>query len=341
MTAKPLLQTLANEVLEHPPIWLMRQAGRYLQEYREVRKQTKDFLSFCYSPDKASEVTLQPIRRFGFDAAIIFSDILVIPDALGMDVRFVENEGPRLEPLLLENKDLDKLRYSAKHLSPVYEAIRLTKTALPKKTTLIGFAGAAWTLATYMLEGKSSKEHQETRKMIYQNQEQFEELIAILIEAISVHLIAQIEAGAEVLQIFDSWSGSLTEEEFVKYSISPTREIIAKVKSKYPQVPIIGFPRKAGRMYPSYANETGIDALGFDFSISPKWIRENISIPVQGNLDPLILAVDKEKALHQARELKECFKGRPYIFNLGHGILPYTPVSHVEALVETVRSTRG
>ncbi len=336
MTNKTLLKTLKGEVLACPPMWLMRQAGRYLSEYKQVRATTSSFLEFCYSPEKATEVTLQPIRRFGFDASIIFSDILVIPDAMGMNVSFVANEGPKLEVLLPEN-GLDTVSFDKSHLKPVYEAITKTRKALPKETTLIGFAGAPWTLATYMLEGKSSKEHQASRQVMYRYPEFFAALMDKLIDAVAEHLIAQVNAGAEVLQLFDSWAGSLTEEEFITWSLEPAKKIVKKVKAIYPEIPIIGFPRKAARMYPLYAKETGIDALGFDYSISPEWIRDNVLIPVQGNLDPLLLALDKEKALKATRELLECFKGKPYIFNLGHGILPFTPIEHVEALVATVR----
>ena len=336
MTSKKLLQTIQGEVLANPPMWLMRQAGRYLPEYKKVRETTSSFLEFCYNPDKATEVTLQPIERFGFDASIIFSDILVIPDAMGMDVSFVKGEGPKLKVLNPED-GISSLSFDKSFLNPVYEAIRKTRAALPNETTLIGFAGAPWTLATYMLEGKSSKEHQISRQVMIEHPEFFTSLMALLIDAVAEHLIAQVEAGVEVLQIFDSWAGSLTEEEFEAWSIAPAKAIIQKVKARFPHIPIIGFPRKAGRLYPLYANETGIDVLGFDYSISPFWIRDHVNIPVQGNLDPLLLALDKERALSKTRELLECFKNKPYIFNLGHGILPFTPIAHVEALVSTVK----
>lgn len=336
MGQKKLLATLQGKVSDYPPMWLMRQAGRYLPEYLEVRAKTKSFLDFCYDSKKATEVTLQPIERFGFDASIIFSDILVIPDAMGMNVTFVKGEGPKLE-VLDPTKDISHLVFNKNALAPVYEAIRLTRASLPKETTLIGFAGAPWTLATYMLEGKSSKEHQVSRQVMYEHPVFFEQLMECLIDAVAEHLIAQVNAGAEVLQLFDSWAGSLTEKEFERWAIAPAKAIIQKVRAVYPHVPIIGFPRKAGRLYPFYAKETGVDALGFDYSISPFWIRDHVDIPLQGNLDPLLLAVDKKLALEHVKELLHCFKDRAYIFNLGHGILPFTPIEHVEALVKTVR----
>lgn len=336
MVTKKLIQTLQGNISEIPPMWLMRQAGRYLPEYKQVRNQTNSFLEFCYDIDKATEVTLQPIRRFGFDASIIFSDILVIPDAMGIKVSFVKGEGPQLETLNPE-EGLDCFSYDANYLTPVYEAIRKTRSLLPQETTLIGFAGAPWTLATYMLEGKSSKEHQISRQVMYRHPEFFAALMERLVDAVAQHLIAQVDAGAEVLQLFDSWAGSLTEKEFETWSLAPAKAIVEKVKAAHPEIPIIGFPRKAARLYPLYAKETGIDALGFDYSIAPEWIRDHVDIPVQGNLDPLLLALDKQKAIQHTKELLACFKNKPYIVNLGHGILPFTPIEHVEALVATVR----
>lgn len=333
---KKLLETLQGNVTEIPPIWFMRQAGRYLEEYKAVRATTKSFLDFCYTPEKACEVTLQPIRRFGYDAAIIFSDILVIPDALGIEVQFVKNEGPQLKTVSPE-EDISKLAFNIGHLKPVYQAISNTKASLPDETALIGFAGAPWTLATYMVEGKSSKEHQETRKIIYEHPDWFNQLIEVLIDAVSKHLIAQVDAGAEVLQLFDSWAGSLTPAEFETYALAPAAEIVKRIKAVHPDIPIIGFPRRAGHMAVPYAHETGISAIGFDQYANPEWIRDNINIPVQGNLDPLVLATDKSRACKMAEDLCECFSGKPYIFNLGHGILPFTPLENVQAVLDTVR----
>lgn len=338
--SKPLLDVLQGKEPSTTPLWLMRQAGRYLPEYREIRNNVPDFLSMCYAPELAAEVTLQPIRRFGFDAAILFSDILVIPDALGCKVRFAEGEGPRLEPITDEHSlkalSLDNV---LAHLSPVFKTLETIKPQLPPHTTLIGFAGSPWTVATYMVEGKTSKQFEKVRQLSYTSPALFQKLITLLVEATSLYLIKQIKHGAEVVQLFDSWSGVLPEEAFDQWVIKPTTMIVSRVKSHYPAIPIIGFPKGAGVNSLRYAEETGVDAMGVDYTLPLTWIRDNLQprLPVQGNLDPVLLASDKEMMLRQVRKILEILGEKPFIFNLGHGILPHTPVEHVELLVKEVR----
>ncbi len=335
-TEKPFLKIFSENPNIPPPIWFMRQAGRYLPEYRELRLKTSNFLEFCYSPDKASEATLQPLKRFEFDAAIIFSDILVIPDALGVGVSFKKGEGPVLNKI--QNiDDIEKLKFDIDHLKPVYEAIKITSKKINKNKALIGFAGAPWTLATYMIEGGSSRDFINTKKWAYSSEESFSRLINILVESVSSHLIEQVKNGAEVLQIFDSWAGALTSDQFEKWVIEPTAKIISNVKLACPDTPVIGFPKGAGTLYKKYAEQTGVDAISFDQNIDPVWIKDNINIPVQGNLDPLLLAYNKDKAVEKTRELLTLFEGRPFIFNLGHGIIPQTPLDNVSAIVNTVK----
>ena len=331
---------LFNETLKginksKTPIWFMRQAGRYLPEYREVRNNVNNFMEFCYNPKLASKVTLQPIDRFDFDAAIIFSDILVIPDALGLDVSFVKGQGPIVKGT---SDDLSKLKFNINKLNPVYEAIELARSNLSTEKTLIGFAGCPWTLATYIIEGGSSRDFIKTKELAYSNPSYFNELINILTESIIEHLIEQVKAGAEVLQIFDSWSGVLTESQFNKWTIEPAKKIVNGVKSVYPEIPIIGFPKGAGTLYKDYSIKTGVDAISFDQNMSRKWICDNVDIPVQGNLDPVLLASNKDEALKEVANILDCFKGKAHIFNLGHGILPHTPIENVESVIEFIRS---
>lgn len=323
------------------PFWFMRQAGRYLPEYRELRSKAKNFLDFCYTPEMASEATLQPIRRFGMDGAIIFSDILVIPHKLGMEVRFEEGKGPLLTPLA-DEVDLKKLQLEGmtEKLAPVYEALRMTRQALPKETTLIGFAGAPWTLACYMIEGKGSRDFQKVRALSESNKKFFSALIDLLTEAVSEHAIKQIEAGAEAFQLFDSWSGVLSEPQFNEWVIAPAKKIVSNIRAKYPNIPIIGFPRLAGTKYYTYANYTGVDAVSIDGSVTLTMAREVLSpmCVIQGNLDNVVLAENKAAMLAQAKEILSTFKGKPFVFNLGHGFLPHTPIEHVEALCEVIRA---
>jgi uroporphyrinogen decarboxylase len=318
----------------------MRQAGRYLPEYREVRKQAPDFLSFCYTPELAIEVTLQPIRRFGFDASIIFSDILVVPDALGQRIRFVEGEGPRLDPIetpdglsaLSSSLDLDKL-------APVYEALRGARRALPAKTSLIGFCGAPWTLATYMIAGQGTPDQAPARMFAYRHEPAFAGLINTLVEACIQHLNAQIEAGAEIVQIFDSWAGPLPLEEFGKWGIEPVRRIVAGVKARHPLVPVIGFPRAIAGSIAPYVAQTGVDAISLDTAARLAEARAVLepSMVTQGNLDPLALLAGGEALDRAVDGILGATEGTAHIFNLGHGILPPTPIAHVERMLERIR----
>ncbi len=311
-----------------------------MPEYNETRKKAGGFLNLCYTPELAAEVTLQPIRRFGMDAAIIFSDILVIPHALGINVEYHEGKGPLLTTTrnLSEINKLNTKNISEK-LSPVGEAIKIVARELPKQTALIGFAGAPWTVATYMIEGGSSKNFEEAKKLAYTEPKTFKRMLGIIIDATSEYLSMQINSGAEVIQIFDSWAGVLTEDEFKKWVIKPTSEIVKTIKEKHPQVKIIGFPKGAGLLYKQYIKNTRIDAVGMDINLPLKWAKQNLQkkIPVQGNLDPVLLASDKEAACRQAERIINNFSGGPHIFNLGHGILPHTPVDNVKALIDTVR----
>ncbi|MEZ5690082.1 MAG: uroporphyrinogen decarboxylase [Rickettsiales bacterium] len=320
------------------PFWFMRQAGRYLPEYKKIRGNFSNFLEFCYNPEAACEVTIQPISRYGMSAAIIFSDILVIPDALGMDVRFVEGQGPVLTPL----KNISELSYEnfSKILEPVYQAINMVRKELNKETSLIGFCGLPWTLSCYMLNGKSSRDFQEVRQIALQKKEFFTNLTDLLISAISEHSLKQIEAGAEVIQLFDSWAGVLSEREFYDYSIIPTKKITKKIKEKYPNIPVIGFPRLAGSKIIDYAKETGVDAVSFDGSISLDIAHEELAdyVVAQGNLDPVTLACDKEQAIRQTKKIIEKMSDKRFIFNLSHGILPHTPVDNVAAICDVIKS---
>jgi uroporphyrinogen decarboxylase len=340
-SGKYFLSAFTPSFSGRPPFWLMRQAGRYLPEYKELRKKAKNFLDFCYTPDKACEVTLQPIRRFNMDAAIIFSDILVIPHALGADVRFEEGKGPILKPVQ-NSKDLELLSRQnfASHLSPVYEALRLTRKALPAETTLIGFAGAPWTLACYMIEGKGSRDFQLPRTMIYKDPAFFIKLVDMLTDAVSSHAIAQIEAGAEVIQIFDSWAGVLSEKQFSDWSIVPTKKIVSAIKKAYPSIPVIGFPRMSGSKITDYVKQTGVDAVSIDGSVTLSWAKEHLQphTVVQGNLDQLLLAYDKNAMLEEAKRILSIFGDKRFIFNLGHGVIPETPPDNVLALSELIRS---
>lgn len=334
---KPVLNQLNRKKAKLKPIWLMRQAGRYLPEYQKIRKNCNNFLELCYSPQKAAEVTIQPIKRFNFDAAIIFSDILVIPDALGIDVKFKDGIGPLLSPTQ-NKKDIEKLRFNKNKLDPVYEAIDRVKTSLNEDKTLIGFAGAPWTLATYMVEGKASRELISIKKWAYQNEDSFSKLIEILSNAIVKHCINQINAGVEVIQLFDSWSGTLTPEQFTKWVTKPTKNIIQQIKQKHDNIPIIGFPRNAGLKYKEYCENTGIDAVSVDQYTCLDWITKNTNTVIQGNLDPIILLSDKENIIKHSRKILEKVEDKNFIFNLGHGIHKTTPIENVMTLVETVRN---
>lgn len=340
---KSFLRALNGETVSPPPLWLMRQAGRYLPEYMEIRKTAHNFLDFCYTPDLAVEVTLQPLRRYSFDAAILFSDILVIPDALGQDVSFLPGEGPQLDPIR-DLKGLEKLDLQGLHerLAPIYEVLTRLSGSLPKGTALIGFCGAPWTVATYMVEGKGSKDYAETRSWAYRAPEEFSRLIDLLVEATSAYLIEQVAHGAEALQIFDSWAGILPEREFYHWVIEPTVEIVRRVRAACPGVPIIGFPRGAGVLYRDFVTKTGVDAVSLDSSVPLKWARDKLQphCTVQGNMDNFLLVAGGEAMDKEARRIIEILGSGPFIFNLGHGIVPQTPPEHVARLVDVVRGGR-
>lgn len=333
------LKTLRREKTSGVPVWFMRQAGRYLPEYREIRSRKNGFLDLCYSPNDAVEVTLQPIRRFDFDAAILFSDILVVPHAAGAELKFTEGEGPSLNPVN-DDKKLSALKLDGivKFLSPVYEAAEMIVHKLNGKP-LIGFAGAPWTVACYMVEGKASREFQKAREIAVHSREFFADLIKFLEQATFLHLESQIKAGASALQIFDSWAGVLPETEFKRWVIEPTKNIVSNLKQKYPSVPVIGFPRGAGALYPYYAKETGVDAVSCDSQVPLEWAKKELAGKVvQGNLDNVLLASDKNAAVQRTREIIENWRDMPMIFNLGHGILPHTPIENVEAVLQAIRS---
>ena len=342
LTPKKILSTLSGIKSPTPPCWFMRQAGRYLPEYRKVRSSAGSFLDLCYTPELAAEVTLQPVRRFDVDAAILFSDILVIPDSLGLNVTFIEGTGPVLATIENEN-DLGKLSLERvrDHLEPVYEAVSIIAKALPAKTTLIGFAGSPWTVACYMIEGKSSKEFSKIKQMAYGNEVLFSKLIKLLIDATIIHLSAQIDAGAEVVQLFDSWAGVLPEAAFKKWVIEPTAEIVKTLKTHYPHIPIIGFPRGSGLNYKDYLH-TAVDAVSIDYQLPLGWVAEHLQnkVIVQGNLDPVMLYAGKDIIEKEVMFIRKSLENYPFIFNLGHGILPTTPIDHVEHMLDCVRKIR-
>jgi uroporphyrinogen decarboxylase len=336
---KPFLAAFRETPRRRPPFWLMRQAGRYLPEYRALREQAPDFLRFCYSPELTCEAALQPLRRFGMDAAILFSDILVIPHALGREVAFVEGAGPRLDPVrsaadvaTLAPQCLDE------RLSSVYDGVKTLKAALPDDVALIGFAGAPWTLAVYMVEGRGGGEADAPRAWAYRDPAGFARLIAVLTDAIIRHLGRQIEAGAEAVQLFDSWAGLLPEHEFRRWVIAPTAEIVSRLKAAYPEVPIIGFPRGAGLLYEAYVTETGVDGVSCDAGVPLSYARERLQSRalVQGNLDNLAVVAGGAAMEKETKRILKTLSGGPFVFNLGHGVLPQTPPEHVEALAAIV-----
>ncbi len=339
-----LIKTLLKkEKNSNPPIWIMRQAGRYLPEYLSIRSNVKNFLDLCYTPHLASEVTLQPIRRFKFDAAIIFSDILVIPDALGIKVEFVKNEGPKLQKISTES-DLKNLNTNnlEQHLKPVFEALALTKSKLDTEVDLIGFSGAPWTLACYMIEGGGSKNFELTRKAAIGEEKFFSQLIEILIQSVITHLSCQIKAGANVVKLFDSWAGILPPQQLRKWVIEPTKKIVAEIKKLHPQVPVICFPRGIGTNYVEFSKSVEPHGLALDQNLEKKWVKkniqENLGQVVQGNLDNFLLAFgSKEEIKKEVLEILETFGDHPFIFNLGHGILPETPLENVELVVNLVK----
>lgn len=339
-TGRKLLDCVKGFVDDVPPMWIMRQAGRYLPEYKEVRASTKGFLDLCYTPQKAIEVTLQPLRRFDLDAAILFSDILVIPDALGQNVRFAEGEGPILTEI--ENaQDLAKLDVSKvlEHLAPILETVSGVRASIDDDKTLIGFCGAPWTVATYMLGGRGSPDQAKARLFALANPDLFTQLMDILVEASAQYLLAQLDAGADVVQIFESWALNLDEVNFENFVVKPTVKLVNRVRAERPDAPIIGFPRGASTMIPGYIEATGVNAVGLDYAMPLAYARDHISplATVQGNLDPLRLVSGGKQMLDRADEILAAFRGRPHIFNLGHGIVPQTPIENVAALVNHVK----
>ncbi|MGH6838776.1 MAG: uroporphyrinogen decarboxylase [Methylocella sp.] len=337
---KPLLQVINGEVCFPPPVWLMRQAGRYLPEYQALRAKAPSFLEFCYTPALAAEATLQPVRRFGFDAAILFSDILVIPDALGQKVGFEWEAGPRLDPILTA-ADIARLNTRLDHarLSPVFETIERVKTALPAKTALIGFCGAPWTLACYMIAGKSTADQAPARLFAYRQRDLFQSLIDRLVQASIDYLGRQIEAGVEAVQIFDTWAGVLPFAEFERWCLMPIEAIVAGLRLRHKDACVIGFPKGAGHHLKDFAARTGVNVLGLDSSADPRWAAKTFDrgLALQGNLDPLALAAGGVALATGVRQILTAFRGRPHIFNLGHGVLPQTPLQHIELMLDLLR----
>ncbi|MGF1641687.1 MAG: uroporphyrinogen decarboxylase [Rhodospirillales bacterium] len=340
---KRLLKAFDEAPSDRVPFWFMRQAGRYLPEYRKLREEQPDFLAFCRTPALCVEAAMQPLRRFGMDAVILFSDILVIPDALGCRVAFIEGQGPVLEPVVGQAA-VDALRIDGieERLQPVFDAVRLSKAAIPPGTSMIGFAGAPWTLAVYMVEGRGGSDGETARTWGYKDENGFGRLIDVLVEATVVHLRGQIEHGAEVIQLFDSWAGLLAERPFRRWVIDPTRRIVDRLKAEYPRVKIIGFPRAAGIGYLPYVAETGVDGIGIDASVPVAWAASSLQprCLVQGNLDNLLPVIGGSRLEDGTICILEALSDGPFIFNLGHGMLPQTPPDHVGRLAEVVRGWR-
>ena len=334
-----LLDTLRGQASSRRPVWLMRQAGRYLPEYRELRARKGGFLELVYDSEAAAEITLQPVRRFGFDGAILFSDILIVPYAMGQDLEFLAGEGPRLSPPLADSA-LAALEPALERLQQIYRTVALVRDQLGPETTLLGFAGSPWTVATYMVAGEGSRDHQLARTMAYRDPSAFQALVDAIVEVTIEYLSGQIAAGAEAVQLFDSWAGSLAPDQFERWVIAPTAAIADAVKARHPGVPVIGFPKGAGAKLAVYARETGIDAIGLDETIDPAWAMHVLpeGMPVQGNLYPLLLLAGGEALERRARWLIEAFAGRPHVFNLGHGIDKETPIAHVERLLGIIRA---
>lgn len=344
LSKKPFLRVLKGEKRDPPPFWLMRQAGRYLPEYRALRADSKSFLDFCYTPRLAIEATLQPIRRYAMDAAILFSDILVIPDALGQHVWFEEGKGPILDAIagVADLPAFDEDRFCG-HLAPVYETVAGIRAALPDKTALIGFAGAPWTLACYMVEGGGSRDFAATKGRAFADPAGFDALIDLLTDAVTLHLQAQIEAGAEAVQIFDSWAGILPEESFRRWCIGPAKRIVERLAASHPTVPVIGFPRGAGAMYPAYAQETNVAAASLDTTVPLGWAAREMpaTCVLQGNLDPLLLVAGGAALTAGVAHIRAALADRALIFNLGHGVVPQTPPEHVAALTALLQDGAG
>lgn len=343
METKKILRALAGETLQTPPIWMMRQAGRYLPEYRATRAEAGDFLSLCYNSDLAAEVTLQPIRRYGFDAAILFADILLLPQALGADLWFETGEGPRLSTITREEdfavlKGIDDIHDT---LAPIYETVRILSRELPKETTLIGFAGAPWTVATYMIAGRGTPDQGPAHALKAENRALFEKIIDRLTRSTVEYLAQQIEAGAEVVKLFDSWAGSLEGQDFHDFALTPAKQIIAALKARYPDVPIIAFPREAGNNYIGFAKATGADCVAVDNSVSPEWVAEHVQSHgcVQGNLKSSHMVSGGQALIDETRHIVAALSKGPHIFNLGHGITPDADPENVQIMIDTVRGS--
>ena len=338
-----LLNLFQGKKEQVPPLWFMRQAGRYLPEYRDIRKKRKNFLELCYTPDQVVEITLQPLKRFDLDGAILFSDILTIPDALGQEVSFKEGEGPRLSPLSLSSfQHVLSLGGFFKKAAPVYEAVGLVRSHLEASKTLLGFAGAPWTLALYMVEGRGSRDFAQAKTQAFQDENQFSALLGFLSDVISFHLVEQVKAGAQVIQIFDTWAGHCPATHFHRWVLEPTQRIVTSLRQAFPRVPIIGFPKGIGPNLIPYGHQSGVSALSLDGGVPLSWANERLSSSLifQGNLDPLLLVSGGDSLKNAIDTIHQEMGGRPYIFNLGHGVLPQTPVEHVERCVEWVRELK-
>jgi len=338
----PLLDTLKGSVPDTPPVWLMRQAGRYLPEYRELRAEKGGFLELVYDSEAACEVTVQPIRRFGFDGAILFSDILIVPHAMGQGLEFLAGEGPKLSPTLLEAK-LDDFAASHDRFEPVYETVRLTRAQIGEGVTMLGFAGSPWTVATYMIAGQGSKDQGPARLMAYRDPARLQAICERIVDVTIEYLRGQIEAGAEAVQLFDSWAGSLAPDQFERWVIAPNAAITAALKQSHPDIPVIGFPKGAAFNLPAYVRETSVDAVGLDETLDPAWVHSALpeGLPVQGNLDPLLVEAGGPTLPERVNAIISAFAGRPHVFNLGHGIGQFTPIEHVEQLLRAVRGKGG
>lgn len=333
-----LLRTLRGENASQRPMWLMRQAGRYLPEYRALRAEKGGFLNLVYDTDTAAEITLQPLDRFKFDGAILFSDILIVPYAMGQDLTFLAGEGPHLSPRLVDSA-LENLSQVPERLSPIYETVRKVRSKLSPEQTMLGFAGSPWTVATYMVAGEGSRDHHETRAMAYRDPEAFQAIIDAILEVTLEYLSGQIEAGAEAVQLFDSWAGSLAPAEFDRWVIAPNARLVRALEERHPDVPVIGFPKGSGEKLLAYVQGTGVKAVGVDETIDPVWAAKNLPshVAVQGNLDPLLLLAGGDELDRQALRILDTFADRPHVFNLGHGIGQFTPIENVERLLRVVR----
>ncbi|WP_374590400.1 uroporphyrinogen decarboxylase [Novosphingobium sp.] len=337
-----LLDTLRGKNVRPRPSWLMRQAGRYLPEYRALRAEKGGFLALVYDSEAAAEITIQPLRRYGMDGAILFSDILIVPYAMGQDLEFLVGEGPNLSPRLADAA-LSSLHAVPERLTPIYDTVKLVRAQLPADKTMLGFAGSPWTVATYMVAGEGSRDQHVTRELAYRDPAAFQAIIDAIVTVTIEYLAGQIMAGAEAVQLFDSWAGSLSPAQFERWVIAPNAAIASAINARFPDVPVIGFPKGAGEKLPAYARETGVQAIGLDETIDPLWAHKVLpeGLPVQGNLDPLLLLAGGDEMERQALHILETFADRPHVFNLGHGIGQTTPVEHVGQLLNLVRNWRG